>query len=364
MDKSVPRSMLGDNALSSIILRKLECKNCGLVRAGYEFDAESLSNLYEFDYALNTNTDEYHFLTRQGAIPRSKVIFDWMWEYLKADKTEHFQKVLEIGCGAGHLLVRFQSAFPEAQCVGTEFSEAAREIAASKGSQVMAGGIEQVKGTGFDLIYALTVFEHVPYPGAFLKAIRNRLSPNGTLILIQPTQDVPSSDIYFADHLHHFGTDHLSMYAEKIGFNEAVKIVGHPLMPNFSFHLWRPTEPSTEYVRWGNTQCRESVALHEAMFEKVNHLVDEIQSDPTRSLAVFGLNERFALLRAYSRLGEAKIVCGLSDVEANVQVDFPVVKPERVKEFSATDVILCINQIHKDFVSERLSPLGVAVHAT
>jgi hypothetical protein len=153
------------------------------------------------------------------------------------------------------------------------------------------------------------------------------------------------------------------MYAQKIGFTEVVKTVGHPLMPNFSFHLWRPAEPSAEYVRWGRTQCRESIAFHEAMYEQVNHLVDEIRADPSRKLAVFGLNERFALFRAYSRLGEAEIVCGLSDVEANVQVDFPVVKPERVKEFNATDVILCINQIHKDFVRERLSPLGVAVHA-
>ena len=363
MDKSLPRSMLGDNSICAIVLRKIECKQCGLVRAGYEFDADSLSSLYQFDYALNINTEEYHFLTRQGSVPRSKVIFDWMWDYLKAEDTSNIRKALEIGCGAGHLLTRFQSAFPQAHCLGTEFSEAARKIAEAKGSRVMAGGIEEVQSTGFDLIYALTVFEHIPHPGEFLQAIRERLFPGGILILAQPTQDVPSSDIYFADHLHHFGTDHLSMYAKKIGFTEVVKTVGHPLMPNFSFHLWRRGESSGNYAFPGKTHCRESVAFHEAMYEQVNRLVDEIRFDPSRKLAVFGLNERFALLRAYSRLGDAKIVCGLSDVEPNVQVDFPVVKPERVNEFSATDVILCVNQIHQDFVRERLSPLGVTVHA-
>lgn len=363
LNKLLPRSIFSDNKIVPIALRKIECASCGLVRDGHDFDAESLNRLYQFEYTLNINSDEYHFLTREGAIPRSKLFFDWIWGNLDIRKAEHFQKVLEIGCGSGHLLERMQSSMPHAQCFATEFSETAQKIAIEKGCKVTIGGIEQVSESEIDFVYAVGVLEHVPHPGNFLKAIRERLSSNGTLVLIQPTQDIPSSDVYFSDHLHHFGTDHLSMYAQKIGFTEIEKVVGHPLMPNFSFHMWQPTEPNTNFIRWGITQCHESVTFHEDLFERVNHLVAEIQRDPSRKLAVFGLNERYALLSVYSRLGEAEILCGLSDVVSNVQVNFPVVKPELVKEFPVTDVILCVNQIHYNLVCERLSPLGVVVHA-
>src|SRR5205814_2816372 len=162
----------------------------------------------------------------------------------------------------------------------------------------------------------------VPQPGEFLKQLRSRLSDHGLLVLAQPTQDVISSDIYFAEHLHHFGTDHLSMYARKIGFTEQAKVVGHPLMPNFSLHVWEKAEPLVQPVSRGQTCCRDSVAQHEADFVAVNGLIREIESDPQRNLAVFGLNERYSLLAAYSRLGDARIICGLSDVESNVSVDF------------------------------------------
>jgi len=363
LEKSIPASILSDNSVSPVALRKIECASCGLVRDGHEITAEYLSRLYQFDYVLNLGSNEYHFLTREGAIPRSKLFFDWIWEILPSQRATDFRKALEIGCGAGHLLRQMQSALPRADFWGTEMSEGALKLAIEKGCRALPGGIEQVEEDDFDLIYSVGVLEHVPSPSAFLQAIRSRISSNGILILIQPTQDVPSSDIYFADHLHHFGTDHLSMYAAKVGFIEAVKVVGHPLMPNFSFHLWRREEQPADHIRKGRTQCRESVALHEALYEQVNRLMDEIKADSSRKLAVFGLNERYALLRAYSRLGEAQIVCGLSDVEPNVQIDFPVVKPERVGEFFATDVLLCVNSVHQDFVRERLSPLGVRVHA-
>jgi SAM-dependent methyltransferase len=362
LEKLLPYSILSDNKTVPIGLRKIECESCGLIRDGHDINAEYLSRLYQFDYTLNIRPEEYHFLTRQGAIPRSKLFFDWIWDALESNHLINLEKVVEIGCGAGHLLMRMQAALPQAQFWGTEMSEGARSLATSSGCRVIAGGIEQLSETNIDLIYSVGVLEHVPRPGDFIKAIRDHLSPSGMLVLIQPTQDVPSSDIYFSDHLHHFGTDHLDMYAEKIGFTKLIKTVGHPLMPNFSFHMWQPAEPSKDYVRWGQTRCHESITYHEAMFEHVNDLVDELQSNKTRKFAVFGLNERYALLRAYSCLSDLEIVCGLSDVEPGVPVDFPVVKPESVREFPITDVIVCVNQIHQEFVRERLAPLGFTVH--
>ena len=361
LHKPLLRAVRADNQIVSQSLSKLECNTCGLVRDGNIHTSESLIKLYAHDYTLNTNVQEYHFLRRDGPMPRSKVLYDWMWQYLGPRKC--ISSILEIGCGAGHLLRRIQAGVPGAQCLGFELNDAGRAIATRNGCRVITGGIEQISETSFDLIYAVGVLEHVPQPGKFLGQIRERLSDGGLLVLVQPTQDVPSSDIYFAEHLHHFGTDHLGMYARRIGFIEQVKAVGHALMPNFSLHVWEKAEPSSEAMTMGHTCCRESIAQHEEDFARVNELTHEIELDPGRNLAVFGLNERYSLLAAYSQLGEAKIVCGLSDVESNVAVDFPVVKPEFVTSFPVSDVLLCVNKIHLQFVRERMSGFNLAIHS-
>lgn len=363
LDKPLRRAMRGDNQIVNQSLRKLECTTCGLVRDGNTYTTESLIGLYANDYTPNTNGQEDHFLTRNGPIPRSKVLYDWIWQHLGQQRRELIRNVLEIGCGAGHLLQRIQAGLPGAQCLGTEFNNSARKIAIRNGCRVITGGIEQIPGDSFDLIYAVTVIEHVPEPGKFLNQIRELLSDSGLLVLAQPTQDVPSSDLYFVEHLHHFGTDHLGMYARRIGFAEQVKAVGHALIPNFSLHVWEKAEPSSEAMSMGHTRCRESVAQHEEDFARVNELAREIELDPARSLAVFGLNERYSLLAAYSRLGDTKIVCGLSDVESSVSVDFPVVKPEFVTSFPVTDVLLCVNKVHMEFVRERMAGFNLSIHS-
>lgn len=362
INKPSPPSILSDNKKAEVNLYKVECNTCGLVRDAHEISAEGLNKLYQFDYTLNKYTAEYHFLTSRGSIPRSQAFFDWIWRHLKGADPENLRQVLEVGSGAGHLLKRLQDSLPHAVCFGTELSDMARQQASKNGCRVIAGGIEQVSESEIDLIVAVGVLEHVPRPTRFLEAILKRLSGDGILILIQPTQDVLSSDIYFSDHLHHFATDHLRMYAKMVGFAELTREVGHPLMPNFSFHMWRRAEPSADFVGWGGTRCRDSVSYYEALFQRVNQLVGELEADPSRKLAVFGLNEQFAMFDAYSKLAGAAIQCGLSDVEPYVEVAFPVIKPEQAKEFQITDVLLCVNQIHYDYVRERLMPLGVKVH--
>jgi SAM-dependent methyltransferase len=361
LDRQSPRTVRGDNRVVAQPLRKLECALCGLVRDGNAYSAESLIELYGNDYGLDTNEQEYQFLTRDGPIPRSRLVHEWMWQYLEQARREQIRSALEIGCGAGYLLQRVQAGLPWARCAGAELNVAAREKASRIGCRIIPGGIEGVSDS-FDLIYAVTVLEHVPKPGHFLTLIRERLSASGSLVLIQPTQDVPSADIYFSEHLHHFGPDHLSMYAGRIGFIEKARAVGHPLMPNFSLHVWERAARSSGAINRGRTCCSESVARHEADFARVSDVVREIEADPVRGLAVFGLNERYALLTAYSRLGDARIVCGLSDVEPSVAVDFPVVKPEAVTDFPVTDVLLCVNPVHLGLVRDRLAPFNVTVH--
>jgi SAM-dependent methyltransferase len=361
--KHAKSSILSDNKKVAVNLNKVECRNCGLVRDAHKFSAHWLNNLYRSDYMLNKRAGEYHFITSHGLVPRSQAFFDWIWQYLKKHRLETINQVVEVGTGAGHLLRRLNKLFPNADCFGTELSDVARQLALNNGARVIAGGIDHVEESEIDLIIAVGVLEHVPRPTRFLESIRERLAESGLLVLIQPSQDVLSSDIYFSDHLHHFATEHLARYAKKVGFTELEREVGHPLMPNFSLHIWRSSNTTNDFSSWSSTRCRDSINYYETLFQQVNHLLEDVRADESRKLAVFGLNERFALLDAYSQLGNAVIECGLSDIEPYVDVSFPVVKAERLNEFQVTDVLVCVNQIHYDQVLPRLKKQGVATHS-
>jgi hypothetical protein len=64
----------------------------------------------------------------------------------------------------------------------------------------------QIPDRDLDLIWSIAVLEHVASP--------SRFSRRGTLVLAVPTQDVPSTDLLFIDHLWHFHTPHMSVRRE------------------------------------------------------------------------------------------------------------------------------------------------------
>ena len=358
------RSMTSDSRVVDHRLLKRECSRCGLARDGNARTAMALANMYREDYSLNVYQSEYCFFTDDGPVPRSQVFFQWIRRVLGEANHQPLKKILEVGCGSGDLMKRISEAFPHATCIGVEMSERASSEGGKRGLRIIQGDFNAAPEEKFDFIYAVGVLEHVPSPSKLLTAIRDRLAPSGVLILSQPVQDVIGYDIFFADHLHHFASGHLSMYAKKLGFFEEIKVIGHPMMPNFSLHLWKKSFPERDLnVLKIKTKCRESVRIYIDFFHRVNRLVEEVQADSKRKLSVFGLNEVFALLMANTKLWKAEIACGLSDIETHGPIDFPVVKPERVLEFSVTDVLMCVNRVYEKQVRQRLTPMGVKVHA-
>lgn len=361
LDLPTGRAMRSDRHVIKHDLRKVACKRCGLVRSGSSFD--SLEEMYRQDYTLSVQTGEHYFYTDRGPLSRSALLCDWLADSA-GSRWWRASRCLEVGAGCGMLLEQLSSRFDDKSFAGIELSKTAAAVAQSRGLPVKEGGLDELCGLQYDLIYAVAVIEHVPSPAEFLRALRNLLVPGGVLLLCQPTQDVPSYDLFFADHLHHFGTEHLSGYAQKCGFCELELCVGHEWMPNFSLHVWQVVgEPET--LRWegrpGYTTC--STTAHEvlASVSRLNDKLEEV-ARTGQPVAVFGLNEVYCLFRAYSRLGELPIVCGMDDApekEEYKQLGFPVVRPEDSIRFRINDVLLTMNKIYYPEASRRLERLGL-----
>jgi SAM-dependent methyltransferase len=356
--------MRSDQVVVTRDLVKDRCLVCGLVRSRDMPDADELLAYYGEDYTVAAA--DYMFYAPEGPRPRSAVLCAWLSEAFGVYRWRGSKRCLEVGAGAGALLEQFARRFPDLQPEGLELGPEAHE-AQRRGLNVRRAPVGETPEGIYDLIYSVAVVEHVPSPTQFLTDLRRRLRPGGLLYLCQPTQDVCSYDVFFVDHLHHFGTEHLRAYARKCGFRELGFVVGHELMPNFSLHLWQAHDGPGQFD-WhgppGYTACAEAARRAEADLHRLDETLRDL-ARRERRVGVFGVNEVFGLARAYSALGDFPLCCGLADNPAGVPragLNFPIVPPEACRDFGVQDVILAVNTVYHAQVRRRLEPLGVAVH--
>ncbi len=359
------RAMRSDRAVDAHNLVKVVCSRCGLVRSGQNLEGNTLTSYYTDDYKLSTQPVEHYFYTKAGPVSRSSMICDWLMQSMGAYRWRAGSCCLEIGAGAGDLMQEFIQRLPNISIRGLELNKNAVEIAQSRRLDVSQGSFEVLGDAQFDIIYSIAVVEHVPSPTEFLQQVRAHLSPGGLFFLCQPTQDVPSYDVYFIDHLHHFGTDHLRQYARKCGFRELGLCVGHEWMPNFSLHLWQASD-FEEGFDWqgepGFTTCADTANTMQENITGLNNVLHDLKD---QRVAVFGLNEVYWLARAYTDVGDYPIVCGLDDMPDKpeyTQLGFPVVKPEDCLRYGVKHVILTMNKVYYAQATERLNSLGLTVH--
>jgi SAM-dependent methyltransferase len=370
-----PTSLRSDRVIVPTPLHKVACAVCGLVRSGDAEEGPSLDAHYRDEYG--TATDEHVFYDASGPRSRSAVIADWMAGALPRLRSHERVTALEIGAGAGLLLGEMQCRLgalidqrpegrrmPDPLLMGVELNAAARAAAMDRGVDVR-GSLDGIPPA--DLAWSVAVVEHVASPAAFLREIRSRLRGDGCLILIQPTADVPSYDVLFVDHRHHFSAVHLAAYARKCGFEQVSVEVGHPLMPNFSRHLWHCTPDAREPrfaspVRTAAGKAAESTMASMAVLDST---LERLRGE-NRRVATFGLQEVYALARAYSAIDMFPLVCGLDDQPARHvarELSFPVVRPEEAPALGITDVVLTMNAIYYPMARARCAAMGLTCHA-
>ena len=93
--------------------------------------------------------------------------------------------VLDFGCGGGYLL----ATLPASQKTGVEINPAARQEVQRQGIEVYPTLDDIPEGQTFSCILSSHALEHVPVPIQALKAMRQRLQPNGRLLLLLPLDD-------------------------------------------------------------------------------------------------------------------------------------------------------------------------------
>lgn len=176
------------------------------------------------------------------------------------------KRLLDFGCGAAGFLEK--ATHLAAEVMGIELEERVRQH--WKGRLKIVSGTEPA-GTGFDLITAFHVVEHLPDPRGMLHTLSNLLASGGRMII-----EVPSSEdvllslydcsafqgfTYWSQHLFLFNAHTLETLARQAGMR-VVAITYYQRYP-LSNHLhWLSQGGPGGHQRWGFLDTPELTAAY------------------------------------------------------------------------------------------------------
>lgn len=112
------------------------------------------------------------------------------------DRLEKGARVLDVGCGRGLPTMLMAEAFPNSAFVGIDPDETAVADAGQSAARAGLGNVTFHVATavdapdgGWDLVCYFDAFHHVGDPVAAAAAARRRLSPSGTILVVEPRSE-------------------------------------------------------------------------------------------------------------------------------------------------------------------------------
>jgi len=334
-------SMLSDRKIIKKNLKKIECKNCGLVCSSQMFEKNKIEENYKKNYSYNPSYEgDTFFFSNSGFTERSTQIFEWILENISKEKLTKAKSIIEVGCGQGNLLLKFLKKFPEKKIIGLELNKDAIKIGKKKGLDIR--NLAKSKNLKADIIISYAVIEHTTSPKNFLKSLANYLNPNGLLIIGQPNQDKIYYDIFFWDHLFHFSSKHIDDLGRQVNLLLVKKSKGKWPVDSFSLHVFKKTNRKIKpKIAFHKTKIRNSIKYYEKIFDKINKF---LKKNSKQNLAVLGLGEIFSIFYTYTDLKKAKIEYGIDDFpNKDSNFSFRVISSEKARKLYKGSIIFCVN---------------------
>lgn len=135
------------------------------------------------------------------------------------------ETMLDVGCGSGTSLLEAKAL--GATAFGIEADPNVKPIAAALGLYIHFGNLQDkpFPEKTFDLIVMNQVIEHLPDPDEGLRALNDRLAPNGRMVLVFPNtgslwRRLSGSrwiNWHIPYHLHHFDRKHFERMVQRCG---------------------------------------------------------------------------------------------------------------------------------------------------
>jgi 2-polyprenyl-3-methyl-5-hydroxy-6-metoxy-1,4-benzoquinol methylase len=171
---------------------------------------DNLDKYYESNKYLSHSKDNslkskvYQFIQKLNEKYKFKII----------SKYKTSGKILDYGCGDGSFLKFMKSV--DFSILGYEPNSKASQIANSKiGSENIVHSLDTIKNNSLDIITLWHVLEHIPNPEEILYRLREKLKPDGFLIIALPNHQSYDAKFYKENwaawdvprHIFHYGKE-------------------------------------------------------------------------------------------------------------------------------------------------------------
>ena len=212
-------------------LKLVRCKSCKFIWQSPRLSKRGLDFFYQKLYRSRKSSAELESLYQRGR-RRGAYILDFVRSAALVRKPK---LVVEIGCGYGGIMDRFQTWADEV--IGYDIDPKACQFAQMKGLQVRQGDIEAVRENGIDVFLCSHVLEHVVDPIRFLTSVVSKLSRPGLIYIEVPGVENPKvvEDNFGAQpgHLHYFTRQTLEACCKKadldiVKINDKIQVVAIP----------------------------------------------------------------------------------------------------------------------------------------
>jgi SAM-dependent methyltransferase len=204
------------------------CAGCGHVATAPRLRESDLSALYGTFYPRkNIVADDVVLEAGKVKLPFAGLVRWWNGTDNQGQYSVRSGDVmLDVGCGSGTSLLEAKAL--GATAYGIEADPNVKAIATALGLIIHFGSLQDCPFPehSFDLIVMNQVIEHLPEPDLALEMLRERLTPNGRLVLVFPNTSSLWRRLsgsrwinwHIPYHLHHFDRKSFEQMARHCGF--------------------------------------------------------------------------------------------------------------------------------------------------
>ena len=333
------------------------CDACGTVEAlvddQWRAECREIYDSYTI-YYQGGGAEQKVFDPRSGAsASRSDQLLAQLAEIVEVPQTG---RLVDIGCGNGNFLRSFSRRFRDWRLVGSEYDETHRAmVEAIPGVEAFFSQDAAALPGKFDAISLIHVLEHIESPARLLHTVREKLNPDGLLIIELPLFTDNPFELLIADHATHFTAATIQPLLGEAGLTPV--IVTTEWIPKELSVVARPAAGSP-----GRIPVTTGTRLADALdwLARVRRDALELASHSSR-FGIFGTSIGATWLWSELKEKVAFFVDEDSNRAGGTHFDLPIYHPDDVP--AASDVFVALPPKLSRAVAERLHRQHVCYHS-
>ncbi|MDR1659922.1 MAG: class I SAM-dependent methyltransferase [Desulfovibrio sp.] len=273
--------------------------------------------------------------------------------------------LLDFGAGTGAFLRVFHNDHPEWELTAIEpgggFAQISDGLPLKQAYNAPFYNLDVREC--FDAVVVMSVLEHLTNPLHALHWIRERLKPDGVLLMQHPNFAAMPGDLLCVDHINKLTPAHTAAVCGYIGL---APVAAQESGSMFELVCRQSSIPSGNFA-WPAAENRKIAksceAVAQATIRAVKQAVESARAKNGKA-AIFG-SSPVGNMSVYILGCEKDVACYVDENSNNwgrIQDGIPITSPAEMEKFGVSDLVIAISPVYWETVSKKMRAYPVTVH--